>query len=157
MDIRGFLLFQRSFERPGTHVQRDATTNVTEAARVLIVDDERDGATSLGMLLKLRGYAVEVVTDGTQCLTHLESFKPDLVVLDIAMPQVSGYEIAKQIRMKPEFEKIAIVAMSGFADNAHRIRSIESGCDQHLVKPFDLATLETIIIKEIGNKKGLRR
>lgn len=122
------------------------------AARVLIVDDERDGATSLGKLLRLRGYAVEVVTDSTQCLSRLEAFEPDIVFLDIAMPGLSGYEIARRIRMSPRFEKIALVAVSGYADERHIAESLESGCDQHLVKPVDLATIESTLIHAVERR-----
>src|SRR5690242_16222570 len=121
--------------------------------RVLIVDDERDGATALGMLLKLRGFVVEVVTDSTLCVPTLESFRPDVVFLDIAMPNVSGYDLARQIRSKSEFERLAIIALSGYADNAHKAQSIGSGCDDHLVKPVDLTTLEAAIAREMQKRR----
>jgi DNA-binding response OmpR family regulator len=120
--------------------------------RVLIVDDERDGATSLGMLLKMRGYTVEVVTDSTECPARLDSFNPDVLLLDIAMPRMSGYDLAKQIRAQWRFDRVAIIAISGYADQQHTALSLESGCDQHLVKPADLATIETILAQTIEKR-----
>src|SRR4051812_15984603 len=83
-----------------THAKMELLANVKEfanssTARVLIVDDNRDGATSLGKLLRLRGFSVDVLMDSTQCLSHLETFKPDIVFLDIAMPNMSGYDVAQ--------------------------------------------------------------
>jgi two-component system, OmpR family, response regulator len=131
-------------------VKLNATT-----ARVLIVDDEPDQATVLGKLLKTCGYLVQVVTDSTQCLPHLESFKPDVVLLDIAMPKVSGYELAKQIRAQGESERVAIIAMSGYADREHTQWSIEAGCDHHLVKPVRLAAIEAAIAHEVEKRQAL--
>jgi CheY-like chemotaxis protein len=122
-------------------VKLNATT-----ARILIVDDELDQATVLGKLLKACGYVVQVVTDSAQCLPHLESFKPDVVLLDIAMPRISGYELARQIRAQEE--TIPIIAMSGYGDHQHAQWSIEAGCDHHLVKPVKLETLEAAIVHE---------
>jgi PleD family two-component response regulator len=135
----------------------NATTNDPEppngySARVLIVDDDRDGAVSLGMLLKLRGYTVEVVTDSMQFVSCLESFRPDIIFLDIAMPNVSGYDIAQQVRMHSTFNSVAIVAISGYADEAHKARSLASGCNQHLAKPVDLSTVERTIAQELERR-----
>jgi CheY-like chemotaxis protein len=138
-------------------MQMDLMANVMNfangtTARVLIVDDERDGATSLGLLLKLRGHTVEVVTDSMQCLSALEAFKPDVVFLDIAMPRLTGYDIARQIRTLPDYRNIALIAMSGYADNPHKLESINSGCDQHLVKPLQLAEIEAAIFQQLQRR-----
>ena len=130
------------------------TTASGSRIRVLIVEDSSDAAEVFGMLLERRGYAVEVELDSTQCLPHLESFNPDVVFLDIGMPKVCGYDLAKQIRSQPEFDSMAILAISGYGDREHRARSIESGCDRHLVKPVDLAELEAAIAQEIQKRRG---
>ena len=77
------------------------------APRILIVDDNCDAANTTVMWLNIRGYKAEAITDSTECLSHLESFKPDVLLLDIAMPQVSGYELARTIRANPRFESLA--------------------------------------------------
>jgi CheY-like chemotaxis protein len=120
--------------------------------RVLIVDDEPDQATMLGKLLKMRGYLIQVVTDSMECLRYLESFQPDVLLLDLAMPKISGYELAKQIRAQGKFETIAVIAMSGYADHQHTQWSLEAGCDQHLVKPMKLDTLEAAISNAVEKR-----
>jgi DNA-binding response OmpR family regulator len=115
-------------------------------ARVLIVDDDADGAKSMGMLLKMHGYAVEVVTDSTLCLSRLEAFGPEVVLLDIAMPKVCGDDLARQIRQHPEYGGVTIIAVSGYADHDHRSHSLEAGCNEYFAKPVDLAVLEKAIL-----------
>jgi CheY-like chemotaxis protein len=116
-------------------------------ARVMIVDDEPDGARSLAKLLEIRGCKVHVTTDGTQTLDDLRQFVPEVLLLDIAMPKVSGYELARQIRAQKQFEPLPIIAVSGYGDREHRALSLEAGCSQHLVKPVMLATLEEAILR----------
>ena len=125
----------------------------SSVARLLIVDDEPDGAKTLGMLLERLGYPVLVVTDSTQCIEQLESFKPDVIFLDIAMPNLSGYDLAGQIRSRPGFEEVAIIAISGYADQEHSERSIDAGFDLHLAKPVQLIALEAAI----GDRARTRR
>jgi CheY-like chemotaxis protein len=115
------------------------------AARVLIVDDCPDAGNILGLLLKRAGYLVEVLQDSTHCISHLEMFKPAVLLLDIAMPRISGYALAKQIRARAEFDRVIIIAVSGYADPQHMQWSLDAGCDQHLPKPVDVAALESAI------------
>jgi PleD family two-component response regulator len=142
----------------GAQMKSDTSMNGQSTAgiatvRLLIVDDQRDGATALAKLLQLRGFMVHVVTDSTQCLAQLEAFKPDLILLDIAMPKLNGYDLAKQIRLKAEYREVAIVAMSGYTDVAHKTRSIESGCSRHLNKPMELSEIEAIIAYELNRRR----
>jgi two-component system, sensor histidine kinase len=122
--------------------------------RVLIVDNEPDAARTMGMLLERRGYEVHTVLDSRQCLATLQSFLPDVVLLDIGMPLVSGYDIARQIRLQPQLSHVAIIAVSGYGDGEHVARSLESGCGQHLLKPTRLADLERAIGQEIAKCRG---
>jgi CheY-like chemotaxis protein len=124
--------------------------------RVLIVDDNPDAAKLLGILLQHSGYETDVVFDGTQCLSHLESFSPDVLLLDIAMPTVSGYDLARQIRTRPRFEGLVIFAVSGYADFKHANWSLEAGCDRHLVKPVDFGALLAGIADEFEKRPGSR-
>ncbi len=137
---------------PGqTAIGNESTKGST--ARVLIVDDEPEGAKTLGMLFARCGYSVEVVTDSTQCLAQVESFQPDVVLLDIAMPRISGYALARQIRSEQKFDRVAVIALSGYCDYEHRELSLEAGCDQHLVKPIRLAAVETVIGHEVEKRR----
>jgi CheY-like chemotaxis protein len=113
--------------------------------RFLIVDDCPDAGKILGLLLQRAGYQVEITVDSTQCLPLLESFKPDVLLLDIAMPTISGYSLAKQIRARPEFDMLIIIAVTGYADPQHTQWSLDAGCDRHLPKPVDIATLKLTI------------
>lgn len=123
-------------------------------ARILIVDDEPDGATSLGKLLELIGCAVCVETDPTRCLPQLEAFGPGVILLDIAMPGLSGYELARQIRATPRGKRVTILAMSGYADQKHQQAAIEAGCDGHFAKPLDVVDLEATIAAHVQPPAG---
>ncbi|HEX4144765.1 MAG TPA: response regulator [Pirellulales bacterium] len=121
-------------------------------ARVLIVDDNSDAAKTTGMWLELTGHDVDVVVDASECLSHLEAFNPDIVLLDIAMPGISGYDLAKKIRLNPRFENLPIIAISGFADQGHAQMSMAAGCNQHLAKPVDLHALKDVIAEKVQNR-----
>lgn len=123
---------------------KSSSTNGHEP-RAMIVDDEPDGAYALGVLLRMRGFAVQVEIEATLCLPHLEAFNPDVILLDIAMPRMSGYELARQIRAQSQFNKIAIISMSGYCDQQHEQWALDAGCNRHVVKPLDLATIEGVI------------
>ena len=122
--------------------------------RVLIVDDNRDVATTLSKLLQRRHFAVEIVTDAKQALEVFRQFSPDIALLDIAMPEVNGYELARRIRGQPDFEALPIIAISGYGDREHLALSAEAGIDEHLLKPVSMATLEEAIGREIGKKRN---
>jgi CheY-like chemotaxis protein len=121
-------------------------------ARILIVDDNPDAVRLLAILLQRSGYQVEIVIDATRCLARLAAFNPDVVLLDLAMPKVSGYDLAKQIRACPQFENVIILAVSGYADPKHARLSLEAGCDRHLAKPVDLDALLASIAKEVQKR-----
>ena len=121
--------------------------------RILIADDNRDVGTVLGILLRRCGHAVDVVNDGAQCLSHLESFTPDVLLLDILMPDVCGYDLAKQIRSQPEFSTMAIIALSGFADAEHAELSLAAGCDEHVAKPADPSTLGLAMARAVQSRR----
>ena len=122
------------------------------ARRILIVDDAPDTGKVLGMLLERHSYRVEVVTDGGQCLSCLQSFRPDVVLLDIGMPTISGYDLAKEIRAQPKFDRVALIALSGYADPQHAKLSLEVGCEKHLAKPVGLADMEKAIAEGLESR-----
>lgn len=117
--------------------------------RILVVDDNVDAAAILARLLQLQGYVAETVVESTRTLDHLKRFAPDAVLLDIAMPSISGYELAVAIRKLPGFEKLLLVAVSGFGDADHKQRSIDAGIDHHLLKPVQFATLQQILTSRL--------
>lgn len=110
--------------------------------RVLIVDDNRDGADSLGLLLRFNGHATHVVYSGKEALASLESFKPDVAILDIGLPEMNGYDLARHIRAMPQSKAIRLIALTGYGQADDRQRARAAGFDGHLVKPVSLSALE---------------
>ena len=115
------------------------------ARRILIVDDNRDAAQSLGMVLKYLGADVQVAHDGAQALEALRAYEPGVVFLDIGMPGMDGYEVARRIRAQALERPPAIVALTGWGQEQDRRRAREAGFDHHLVKPADLGQLQALL------------
>jgi CheY-like chemotaxis protein len=110
--------------------------------RVLIVDDNEDAANSLAMILKLGGHETASVYTAADALVRAAAFKPDVVLLDIGLPGMDGYEVAQQMRELPGLRDIRLVAVTGYGRSEDRIRAREAGFDDHLVKPVEFAALE---------------
>jgi CheY-like chemotaxis protein len=113
--------------------------------RILIADDNRDAADSLCMLLVVAGADAQAVYDGPSTLSALERVQPQVVILDIGMPGMDGYEVAQRIRADARFAGVRIIALTGWGQQADRARSRESGIDHHLTKPADLDSLEELL------------
>ena len=113
--------------------------------RVLVVDDNIDAAEMLAALLTTLGATVAVATNGVHALRTAASFEPDVVVLDIGMPGMDGYEVARQLRMRPEHAHVLLIALTGWGQEDDLRRSQEAGFDHHLVKPPDLDRLRDLI------------
>jgi PAS domain S-box-containing protein len=110
--------------------------------RILIVDDNKDAATSLAMILTLEGHEVESVYTARDALARVLSFKPDVALLDIGLPEMNGYELARRLRAHPEVEKIRLVALTGYGQAEDKEHAKSVGFDDHLVKPADLRALQ---------------
>jgi PAS domain S-box-containing protein len=113
--------------------------------RILVVDDNVDAAESLGALLRCLGAEVVTVHDGPAALEALRTEKPCAAVLDIGMPGMDGYEVARRVRAGPRGEHIQLIALTGWGNDEDRRRSREAGIDHHLVKPVDLNVLESLL------------
>jgi DNA-binding response OmpR family regulator len=114
------------------------------ARRVLVVDDNADAAESLAMLLEANGDAVRVAYDGEEALEAEGDFRPEVVLLDIGMPKLSGYEVARRIR-DARGGKVLIVAITGWGQEEDRRRAREAGFDHHFTKPVDYQALLDVI------------
>ncbi len=114
------------------------------ARRVLVVDDNTDAAESLAMLLEVRGNEVRVAYDGLEALDKEGEFKPQVVLLDIGMPKMSGYEVARRIRAA-RGDSVMIVAITGWGQEDDRRRAREAGFDHHFTKPVDYEKLIELI------------
>ena len=106
------------------------------AKRILIADDEANIVIALEFLLQKSGYEVKVVANGEEALGQLESFGPDLVLLDVMMPQVSGYEVCQRMRSRPEWRRIKIVVLSAKGREVEVSKGISLGADLYVTKPF---------------------
>jgi signal transduction histidine kinase len=113
--------------------------------RVLVVDDNEDSAVSLAMLLDSLGAEVQVADGGEAALNVLHGFDPDIVILDIGMPGMDGYELANAIRGQRKFDKTLLVALTGWGQKDDITRSTAAGIDRHMVKPVDLSVLHSML------------
>ena len=114
---------------------------------MLVADDLRDSADSLGLLIELMGHTVEIAYDGEAALSAAERFRPDIVLLDLGMPKLDGFEVSRRIRAAPWSESMRLVAQSGWGQEEDRRRTAEAGFDHHLVKPIDPTALEALMQK----------
>ena len=115
------------------------------AKRILIADDEANIVIALEFLLQKSGYEVKVVANGEEALRQLESFGPDLVLLDVMMPQVSGYEVCQRMRSRPEWRRIKIVMLSAKGREVEVSKGISLGADLYVTKPFSNTELVATI------------
>lgn len=113
--------------------------------KVLVVDDNIDAADALATMLRLNGDEVEVAHSGPEGLSLAEQLQPHLVLLDLGMPELDGYEVARRIRAQPWGQSIVISALTGWGQNEDRQRSRDAGFDYHLVKPVDLNILRSVL------------
>ncbi|WP_165250656.1 PAS domain S-box protein [Paludisphaera soli] len=113
--------------------------------RILVVDDSRDSAASMAEILKLLGSRVRVAHDGLEAVAAAEDFRPDVILMDVGMPRLNGYDATRRIREAPWGRGILVVALTGWGQQADRDLSRAAGCDAHLVKPVDFADLERLL------------
>ncbi len=115
--------------------------------RVMVVDDNRDSADSLRMLLTALGNEAQTAYDGQSALALATEWRPELIVLDIGLPSMSGYDVARRLRTAPETADAVIVALTGYGSESDRHRSAEAGFDDHLVKPVDMTRLDELLAR----------
>lgn len=113
--------------------------------RALIADDNVDAAASLGLLLGLGGHTTCIVHNGPDALKVVAEFKPDVVLLDIGMPGMDGYEVARALRSMPELGRPVLVAVTGWGGPEDRLKSKNAGFDEHLTKPVDISMIELLL------------
>jgi CheY-like chemotaxis protein len=118
---------------------------VVKGRRILIVEDNQDSAASLAMFLKLSGNETLIACDGLEAVESTEAFRPDVVLLDLGLPRLNGYEVARKIREQPWGRDIVLVALTGWGQDADRAKSQEVGFDAHLVKPVDFGALTKLL------------
>lgn len=121
--------------------------------QVLVVDDNRDAADAMVMAAQVLGHEATACYDGAAALSLLDTFHPDLMILDLSMPGMDGYTLARAIRGRDEFADVPIIALSGFGADSDRERSLSAGFDMHLLKPMEIDTLEEVI-QDVSRRDG---
>lgn len=122
-----------------------------EVLRVLVVDDNADAADSLAGLLRLRGHETRVAYSGAEAIALAQVLRPDLAFLDIGMPDMSGYDVARRLRKEPGLEQMMMTALTGWGTDADRARSADAGFNEHLIKPMTSAVLDALLEKVTGS------
>jgi CheY-like chemotaxis protein len=126
----------------------------TTLHRALIVDDDVDAAATLSLLLRLGGHTTAIAHDGMEALKVAAEIKPDVVLLDLGLPGVNGYEVARTIRRQPEFGTPFLVAVTGWNAPEERLRTKEAGFDEHLTKPVDISMIELLLSNLSARRVG---
>ena len=132
-------------EKPDDPSAGSEEAKIAPRRRILVVDDNRDGATSLAEMLTMMGNDTQSAFDGWEAVAVAEAFKPDVVLMDIGMPRLNGYEACRRIRAKPWGLNIIIVAQTGWGQKDDKRKSQEAGFNFHMVKPIDPAALEQML------------
>ncbi len=122
--------------------------------RILLVDDNRDAADSLAMLLQSDGHDTHVAYDGATALERVESLQPEVILLDIGLPALNGYEVCQQIRARSSSRQAVVIAITGWGQESDRRKSRDAGFDAHLVKPVAYSELVTLV-GQIAHRRSL--
>jgi len=118
------------------------------------VDDNRDAADSLQTLFQLEGYAVRVAYDGAQALAAIDAAWPQLIIMDLGMPGMDGYETARQIRRLAQGRDVLMIALTGWGQGDARQRTAQAGFDHHLTKPVDFAAIAALLGQHLARRAG---
>lgn len=156
MSVADFLL---AFDATMTHSSPTRPDTVTPSAgaaqegreggasrRVLVVDDNLDAAEGLAMLLQLKGHEVVTAYDGEGAIDRAREFAPEVVLLDIGLPRLDGFEVARRLREEFPQREMLLVALTGYGQERDRLRAREAGFDHHLLKPVRLEMLEQLLV-----------
>jgi DNA-binding response OmpR family regulator len=111
----------------------------------MVADDNKDAADSLAMLLELAGHQVRVAHRGRAALALAQTFRPDVAIIDIGMPDLSGYEVARELRRESWGLEICLIAVTGWGQDDDRQRAKEAGFDRHMTKPVEPRALEALL------------
>jgi CheY-like chemotaxis protein len=128
-------------DEPAENVAHEAASK----RRVLVVDDNADAANTLAMLLSLDGHEVQAVYSARTAFDAVQAFEPDVVLLDIGLPEMDGYEVARRLREQPAFAGLRLVALTGYGQTEDKQRTRAAGFDDHLVKPVEMKALQAAL------------
>lgn len=114
-------------------------------ADLLVVDDNVDSAESLAMLLDISGYETRIANDGLSAISAVQQRLPRAVILDIGMPGIDGYEVARRLRTQYSSAELQLIGLSGYGDDASKRQAVAAGFDHHLVKPIDVEAIIAVL------------
>lgn len=138
-------VFEDPVEKAATTPSGDDARAAGPRRRILVVDDNQDSAVSMAMMLKLLGNDVRSAHDGLEAIAAAEAFRPQVILMDVGMPRLNGYDATRRIRELPWGQSTIIIALTGWGQEVDRAQSKEVGCDAHLVKPVHLPDLERLL------------
>jgi CheY-like chemotaxis protein len=118
--------------------------------RVLLVDDSVDAAEAMSMLLETLGHEVRVMHDGPSALAMVDEFAPEVVILDIGLPGMNGFDVARDLRTRDVTKSALLIALTGYGADSDRQKARDAGFDHHLVKPVSFTAIETVIIDKFS-------
>jgi CheY-like chemotaxis protein len=124
---------------------QDESANMEVAARVLVVDDNADAADTLAKLLALGGHEAQIARDGPQAIVAALRWQPEFILLDIGLPGLDGYEVARRLRQEMACQETVLIAVTGYGQPEDRQRSRAAGIDHHLLKPVDWDVLRSLL------------
>jgi signal transduction histidine kinase/CheY-like chemotaxis protein len=139
---------------PAAAAPKAARPVQTGSRKVLVVDDLPASADTLKVLLELEGFVVRIANDGATALTVAKEFAPDVLILDIGLPGMDGFEVARQLRSRPESKDAVMIALTGYGEAESRLRSQQAGFDHHVVKPADIDFLLSIVSQPLADRQG---
>jgi signal transduction histidine kinase/ActR/RegA family two-component response regulator len=142
---------------PAALQRSDPVDLVDHRPRVLVVDDNRDAADSLQALFEMENCNVATAYDGREALLAVERAMPDMIVMDLGMPSMDGYEAARRIRRQPGSQQVLMIALTGWGQSEARQRTIEAGFDHHLIKPVNFDEIRQLASGRVFKGQGLRR
>ena len=121
-----------------------------ESRRLLVVDDNFDSAESMRVMFRIAGHDVRTVQEGNSAVEAAAQFAAEVVLLDVGLPDIDGYEVARRLRADPRTHDVLIIAITGFGREEDRSRSRDAGFDEHLVKPVDPAALQRALGEDVA-------
>lgn len=137
-------------------MKRDESA-ATGGTRIVLVEDNHDAAESFQVLLELIGHSVSVAHDGATAIDTARSSPPDVMIIDIGLPGMDGYEVARAVRAEPGLEHVVLVALTGRSEDEDRRRALAAGFDHHLVKPVNPDVLIALVAEQPAAAKTRMR
>ena len=127
------------------NITAEASGGAAQGRRILLVDDSVDAALALSMLLEALGHEVRTEHDGPRALASIDDFKPEVVVLDIGLPGMNGFDVAREMRKREATRDALLLALTGWGSDADRQEALDAGFDHHLTKPVTIEALEAAL------------